>query len=314
MNFENTNSLLWGDTWEVEELAGEFFEQFYNVILDNKKNHLMAETILNDYVRLSKQIAVNLTIDKYLNDAGYDNKTIDFFVDKINLSADFTREISEIDNPQTYKFYTNFVTEVNTVMMMLEIYQDYENRFEIIEGFHSTKGLVSALNKFSITRLNINYFKKEAIGRTFLLIKDDFVKEFISYFSKIDKFTKLPSTIENFIKDRFIPLLVRNFLDDNDLDYYTDNSLGYRAQKILKRDLQNLISSHHFMNFIQESETNIQVEKLLVSDFSYISSLHQYQVNMDNLVFGNSTHNDAERLYTMSLSNNWKEKFKKLIS
>lgn len=319
LKFEDKNSMFWGDEWEVETFAGEFFKIIFETLLNSSRYKSLCNTLLIDYIPFSYQKNLRYIIWNQLNLKGFSFQTIENLQFNLSNRSNIIREFIEENFPFIWDIYFDIIhlldaydlVDHETSQIILNIKtenfnEDFEDDF--IEKFdESIQDVVyTYLIIFSNITTNLKYFEKEAIGKIYLSYKSEFVDLYKDFFYELDNYKSLPKYINIFINEKFIPLITNTI----DLNEFIKNSLGHRVENILKTDLVQLNTNFPLTNIDNDNQLTKTHFELVNASKKYIKKLKHLQFLYDKAVFTNKKHNDAEWFYLESIQNKWYEDYK----
>lgn len=298
--FGRSQNLFWGEEWEIPLFSGKLFQLLINDISSDSKYKYLVDTLLMDYVPYAKQMAYKELVWRRLEEEGYASDQVEKFIQQID---------GEIPFEQTNNNKNDFTVFVGVAYLIMQTYGLTKTR-------HNSEEF---LMEFSFLDGNIEYFRKEAVGRLYLLIEEQFIKNYKEFFYQQDSFKSLSKKIVKFIEDRFIPMLYdaigRGLNGEVDIQGFKELSLGYRVRNIVQTDIAQL--SEFSVNLRQvdskgEKHNRLQQSYLdmLESAKKYIEDLKLTQYFLDQATYASDTGKDAERLYSKAIQSEWEEEYK----
>lgn len=299
LDFERSRDLFWGEEWEVPLFLGKLFQLLIDEILSDSKYKYLVDMLLMDYVPYAKQMAHKELVWKRLEEEGYASDQVEKYIQQID---------GEIPFEQTKNNKNDFTVFIGVAYSIMETYG-------LTEKYRNSEDF---LMQFSFLDGNIEYFRKEAVGRLYLLVEEQFLNNYKDFFYQQDSFKLLPKKIVKFIEDRFIPMLYdtvgRKLNDEVDIQGFKELSLGYRVRNIVQTDtaqLSEFSANLRQVDFKEKKHNRLQQSYLdmLESAKKYIEDLKLTQYFLDQATYASDTGKDAERLYSKAIQSEWEKKY-----
>lgn len=297
--FDRYQDLFWGEAWEVSIFSGKLFNLLINEISSDSKYKYLVETLLMDYVPYAKQMAFKELVWRRLEEEGYPSDQVGNFIQQID---------GEISYKQTNNNKNDFTVFIGVAYSTMRTYG-------LTEKNHNSEEF---LMDFSFLDGHIEYYRNEAIGRLYLLLEEQFLDKYKEFFYKQDNFKSLSKKIVKFIEDKFIPMLYdaigRDLNDEVDIQGFKELSLGYRVRNIVQTDIAQLSEFSENLQqvgFRDQKQNRLQQSYLdmLESAKKYIQDLKLTQYFLDQATYASDTGQDAERLYSKSIQNDWEKQY-----
>lgn len=319
LKFEDKNSMFWGEEWEVETFAGEFFKIIFETLLASSQYKSLCNALLIDYIPFSYNKNLRDIIWNQLNLNGFSFYTIENLQFILSSRTSFIREFIEENFPfisdiffyiihllDLYNLVDHEISQVILNIKTENFNEDFEDAFR--EKFdESIQDIVfEYLLIFASLTTELKYFEEEAIGKIYLSFKLAFIDLYKDFFYKLDNFKSLPKYINIFINEKFIPLITNTI----DLNEFIKNSLGHRVENIMKTDLVQLNTELLLTNLDNDNRLDKAHFELVNASKTYINKLKHHQFLYDKSIFTNEQHNDAEWFYFQSIQNKWHEDYR----
>ncbi|HFK9594337.1 TPA: hypothetical protein ACG05R_001444, partial [Enterococcus faecium] len=299
LHFERSQDLFWGEACELPFFSGKLFNLFINEISSDSNYKHLVDILLMDYVPYAKQLAYKELVWRRLEEEGYASDQVEMFMQQIDGDTPFE---------QTNNNKNDFAIFVGVAYSIMKTYG-------LTEQNHNSEVF---LMEFSFLDGHIEYFRKEAVGRLYLLVEEQFLNNYQEFFYQQDSFKSLSKKIVKFIKDRFIPMLYdaigRDLNDEVDIQGFKELSLGYRVRNIVQTDIAQLSEfseNLYQVDFRDKKQNRLQQSYLdmLESAKKYIQDLKLTQYFLDQATYAPDTGQEAEILYSESIQNDWEKQY-----
>ena len=319
LQFNSKRELFWGASVETEYIAKTFYTNLFEEVLADNQSELseILNLCLIDYVPYSRDLAyyqmiVERCIEQYSESSdqsdlmGIKKKNSEIWNTFINL---LDNDLEHLINSLQKGDYLAIIMYA-TINFIMDLVGKNEDRNDIHSVFIS----------FQILRTNIEYFRREAIGRIIYTNFDSLLELFQDYFYQLDNFKSLNKKISKFTLNILTPFF-KELLGDS--DEFKNYSLGYRVKNIIETDIESIFSYASKVSQEQFDDTtnpnSNMYKKWLQTTKVYISDLKHIQWLTDGARSVDSAQKDLERCYIAcsdieNLHSDWLKKYNSYLS
>ena len=314
LQFEDVKELFWGTSAEHEYIVTSFYKVLFEEVLEDGNSELseLLNLYLTDYIPFSRDLAYyQMIVEKCLAQC---NELI-----KTSFSTETEEKgknlwdifINMLDNDLEYLLQSFENGNTLTVVM----YATIDFIFNMIENRYEDTDVRDLFLKFKFLKENLEYTRREALGRIIFLNYKNLFKLYQSYFFRQKNFKSLNKKISEFTSDILTPFFKELLGEKDEFKVY---SLGYRVKNIIETDIESIfvytsrITPEQYDDFSNQNATFYK--KLLKSSTEYVFNLKYIQLLSDKELSEILSYEDVEKFYFQSvdikdLFFNWEKEY-----